>query len=615
MLVAAMVTVLVLFDVADLPALSWAARLSVAAGRPLRVLCATEAPQRHRATVNADQLDDETPPLVRAAVEAIGGDAAGETKDPVVHDCRGPDLRRAVLDAAAELEARDLVLASPVGETADARRSIVSRLARAAPDDVLLLDAGPVGGNAPARIVVPQVGGGGRHALRLATRGLGAGEAPVLAIPDPDKLARSRRAFGSVQERKPGHRAERLSQADPPEGPLIDAVSAVLQPGDLVLLDAEEAGRVPKLLEQLRKLRSEREDVPFAVAVARAADAAGPGRLERAVERLRMFVPVLDREQRKDLHERLEAGGRLSTDFMVMITLSAAIAALGLVQDSAAVVIGAMLVAPLMTPMVAAGLSLVQGNLALFRASVRAMSIGVAGAVAVSLVVGLLSPWDELSGQVMARGGPNLFDLGIAAFSGMAAAYALARPGLAGTLAGVAIAVALVPPLSATGIAAAKGEPTVAIGAAVLFVTNFFAIVLGAAMVFRFFGLQVARKGETAPAWVRGVTLSLMLGVVAVTAPLALNLLTQVRTGVSRPPERALPRDLREAIRARVAETGTATVLSMAQQELEPGHGVEIALVWTGPVDPDVAADVEAMVRAAMGERVPVRVLSLRAAG
>jgi len=167
---------------------------------------------------------------------------------------------------------------------------------------------------------------------------------------------------------------------------------------------------------------------------------------------------------------------------------------------------------------------------------------------------------------------------------------------------------------AATGIAAAKGEPAVAIGAAVLFVTNFFAIVLGAATVFRFFGLQVTRKGETAPAWVQGVTLSLLLGVIAVTAPLALNLLTQVRTGVSRPPERALPRELREAIRARVAETGTATVLSMAQQELEPGHGVDIALVWTGSVEPALAADLEELVRATMGERIPVRVLSLRAA-
>jgi hypothetical protein len=215
---------------------------------------------------------------------------------------------------------------------------------------------------------------------------------------------------------------------------------------------------------------------------------------------------------------------------------------------------------------------------------------------------------------VIARGGPNLFDLGIAVSSGMAAAYALARPGLAGTLVGVAIAVALVPPLSATGIAVAKGEAAVAIGAAVLFVTNFLAIVLGAAMVFRFFGLQVARRGETAPAWVRGVTLTLVIGVAAVTAPLAHNLLTQVRVGVSRPIERPLPRSLRDAIRERVEGSGAATILSMAQQELEPGRGVEIVLVWTRAVDASIARDLESLVQRTMGSSTPVRVLSLRAA-
>jgi len=611
MLAAAMSTVVVLLGTIDLPLIPWAARLSVAAGRPLRVLCLVDGEGTHRSRVNADQVDEETPELVRAAIEAAGGLGA---KDPQVFECRGADRRRVVLDAAGELEARDLVLGLPSSERDDPHRTLARQLARAAPDDVLLLDVGVVGGEPPTRIVVPQVGGGGRHAIRLATRGLGAGEAPVLVVPDPAKAARSRRTFGKVRDGKPGARAERLTQTEVPTGSLAEAMGSVLEPGDLVLMDAEDARAVPRLVSMLEKLRQDREAVPVAVAVTRAADATGPGHVARLVERLRVHAPALSRDERKDLHERIETGGKLSTDFVVMITLSAAIAALGLVQDSAAVVIGAMLVAPLMTPLVAAGLSLVQGNLVMFRAAVRAMLIGVVGALLVALVVGLLSPWDDLSDQVISRGGPNLFDLGIAALSGMAAAYALARPGLTGTLVGVAIAVALVPPLAAVGIAAAKGEPTVAFGAALLFATNFLAIILGAAMVFRFFGLQVSRRGDDAPKWVRAVLVSLALGIVATSAPLVHNLTVQMRSGVSRPYARPLPRGLRESIVERVAREAGVRILSMSHSDIEHGFGVEIVLVCDGQPPAGLSRELQELARAAMGEAMPVRVMLLRSA-
>jgi uncharacterized hydrophobic protein (TIGR00271 family) len=604
-------TVVVLLDPADLPVLPWAARLATATGRPLRVLCVSVGDARQARRVAADAVDEETPPLVTAALESV---AAMELRDAQVMDCRGPDLRRVVLDTAGELEAQVLVLAAPVDETDDGRRAVIRRVARAAPDDVLLLDVGSLGVAPPARIVVPQIGGGGAHALRLATRGLGAGEAPVVAIPDLKKAARSRRVFERVRGRKPSARAERLTRIDAPPGSMRDAIAAVLEPGDLVLVDAEQAAQVPKIVSFLQKLRSEREDMPFAVAVARAEDATGPGRFERAIERLRVFAPALSRDERKALHERIESGGKLSTDFVVMLTLSAAIAALGLVQNSAAVVIGAMLVAPLMTPLVAAGLSLVHANFVMFRAALRAVLIGVSGAFLVSFVIGILSPWDDLSAEVIARGGPNLFDLGIAGLSGMAAAYALARPGLAGTLVGVAIAVALVPPLSAAGIATAKGQMSVAIGAAVLFATNFLAIIGGAAVVFRFFGLQVSRHGDDSPRWVRAVLVSLVIGLLATSAPLVHNLSTQMKSGVSRPYVRPLPLGLRESITARLDERAGVAILMMAISDMEPGLGVEITLVCTGPAPDGLAAELTDLVKAAMGEAMPVRVTMLRAA-
>ncbi len=604
--------ILVLFDDADLPVLPWAARLSTALGRPLRVLCMGPGDGPLRQRVTAEQVDADTLPLVRATLEQLPEAGA---KDPQVHDCRGHDLRRAVLDAARDLEATDLVLAVPEEDREGPARGVIARLLRSAPEDVLLLDVAAMGDGPPQRILVPQSGGGGRHAMQLAARGLGAGEPPVVAVADPKRMPRSRRSFGRAREQA-ASAGERFEQVVPPEGQgLFDAVAGSIAVGDLVLLDAEDPRGLPRARTALRTLRKDRPETPFAVGVARSAEAGGPGRLARLAERVRMQVPVLSRDQRKDLHERISGGGRVSADFVVMLTLSAAIAALGLVQNSAAVVIGAMLVAPLMTPLVAAGMSLVQGNLVMFRAALGAMGLGVVGAVAVSAAVGAVAPWGDLSAQVLARGAPNLFDLVIAACSGMAAAYALARPGLAGTLVGVAIAVALVPPLSATGIAAAKAEWAVAIGAGLLFATNFLAIVLGAAMVFRFFGLQVSRQGEDAPRWVRGVLASLAVGIVATGVPLAHNLVTQTRAGVDRPYARPLPRGLRQQVAERVEREAGVRIFSMSQSDPEHGFGAEIVLLTRGPVPPGLVAEVEEMARAAMGPGMGVRVVVLREVG
>ena len=183
--------------------------------------------------------------------------------------------------------------------------------------------------------------------------------------------------------------------------------------------------------------------------------------------------------------ERLQTGSRMSKDFMALIMLSTAIAALGLILDSTAVVIGAMLVAPLMTPLLGAGLGLVQGNPPMLRTCFQSIFIGFLAALIIGFVMGCVAlPFTGLTGELEARGGASLLDLGVALFSGVAASYCLARPGLSSALAGVAIAAALVPPIATTGIALSFGEFYVAKGAAVLFGTNVVTIVLGAALTF-----------------------------------------------------------------------------------------------------------------------------------
>jgi uncharacterized hydrophobic protein (TIGR00271 family) len=196
-------------------------------------------------------------------------------------------------------------------------------------------------------------------------------------------------------------------------------------------------------------------------------EAANAGWLERTVG-----FPRLDREERLELKERLEAGARSDWDYLMMMGLAAVLASLGLLQGSTAVVIGAMLVAPLMGPLVAAGLALVQGNVRLFQTGLSSTAIGLGVGLGVSLLAGAINPGYEPSLEIEARGQPDIFDLVIALASGMAAAYASGRPKVAATLAGVAIAAALVPPLAVIGLALTNARPFIAAYASILLLTN-----------------------------------------------------------------------------------------------------------------------------------------------
>jgi len=194
--------------------------------------------------------------------------------------------------------------------------------------------------------------------------------------------------------------------------------------------------------------------------------------LQAGSSSLRDWFPRLERSDRINLINRLEAGSKFNADFLMMLSLSAVLASLGLLQGSTAVVIGAMVVAPLMTPLIAASLAIVHGNFRLFRSAIVSMSLGVAVALVLSLLIGKIVPGDTITEELFSRGKPTLVDLGVAFFSGVAASYAMARPNVISAMAGVAIAAALVPPLVTVGITISKNHFIVAIGASILLVTN-----------------------------------------------------------------------------------------------------------------------------------------------
>ncbi len=143
------------------------------------------------------------------------------------------------------------------------------------------------------------------------------------------------------------------------------------------------------------------------------------------------LLPRIQREQRQELLTYFEENASWNVDFVMMMALSTSIAALGLLNNSPPAVIGAMLVAPLMTPMLGAGFALMQGNVILFRDCFKAMSYGIGVSLFASLLMGLITPLHDPTPEIAARGNVNLLDLGVAFFSGMAAAYAGTRPKLA----------------------------------------------------------------------------------------------------------------------------------------------------------------------------------------
>jgi uncharacterized hydrophobic protein (TIGR00271 family) len=220
--------------------------------------------------------------------------------------------------------------------------------------------------------------------------------------------------------------------------------------------------------------------------------------------RMQTIIPRKSVRERAEIYARIRRGARPETSFFVLIALSAMIAALGLIVNSPAVVIGAMLVAPLMSPIIGTGLAIVMGDTRFLKLTLGAVNRGVLLAIGVGFLAGLFAIGRPPSPEILARTQPTLFDLGIAVFSGMAAAYALSFSQAAGALPGVAIAAALVPPLATVGITLAAGLGQLvtgqtadgmenlanSLGALLLFTTNFIAISTAAAFVFFVLGFR-----------------------------------------------------------------------------------------------------------------------------
>jgi uncharacterized hydrophobic protein (TIGR00271 family) len=240
--------------------------------------------------------------------------------------------------------------------------------------------------------------------------------------------------------------------------------------------------------------------------------------LQRVWDRIYDPFPKLSVSERLVVNQNMSQFALGSVDFYALILLASVVAMLGLMQDSSAVIIGAMLVAPLMSPILAVAHSIVIGDIHAVTRAGESTIKGIVLAISVAIAVSIIIPAQPITREILSRTQPNLLDLLVALASGAAAAYTLSRKHLAAALPGVAIAVSLVPPLVVMGYGLGYGLYSIAGGATLLFLTNLTAIILAAAIVFLLFGFRPlqAERGRT---FRRGLLLS-MVAIIIIATPL-----------------------------------------------------------------------------------------------
>lgn len=256
--------------------------------------------------------------------------------------------------------------------------------------------------------------------------------------------------------------------------------------------------------------------------------------LRRAFKKLRLTIGrYLDEKssdvQHKDVIKELYERTDMTGSYVGALIFANLIALLGLLTNSVAVVIGAMLISPLMGPIFSLGLSFAMGHLVLARKAAKIIGISVLVTVIVAAVFTLFSPLKEATSEILARTRPNIYDLLVAIFAGAIGAIALCtRKNYLFTTTGIAIATAVIPPLSVVGYGIGTLQLGMAMGGFLLFFTNLVAIVISSDIVFMLLRFHSSMVEESSyPLRLRLKILGVTLAVISI--PLVTTLVTDLR--------------------------------------------------------------------------------------
>jgi uncharacterized hydrophobic protein (TIGR00271 family) len=295
----------------------------------------------------------------------------------------------------------------------------------------------------------------------------------------------------------------------------------------------------------------------------------------------------------------LDIGSRRAkmTKFWVQLTLASIIAAGGVIGDSTPAVIGAMIIAPLGTPIYGLALAAVAGERRAIRSSLALLVSGIAVNILIGVLLTMVSvqrmPLD-VNPQIVGRTAPTVLDLTVAVAVGIAGSFALSRRDVADILAGVAIAISLVPVLAVVGITLGEGRLDLALGAFILFLTNAAAILVAGALVFTAAGYKREAEAHDARAG-RRATIAIVVLVVALLVPLGA----------------ASVRMLQYQLWTQACERETEAWLAGTEWHVDTVavSGDEIVITVIGPGGPPPITELEAAIRREVPDGVPVTVI------
>jgi uncharacterized hydrophobic protein (TIGR00341 family) len=240
-----------------------------------------------------------------------------------------------------------------------------------------------------------------------------------------------------------------------------------------------------------------------------------PSGLEKEQESAGEHDQARDRISREELIDDLSDGGVVRPIYLAQVLISCVVAAVGMIRNSTAMVIGGMVIAPLLLPSMSLALGTTLGDLKMIFKSVIASAAGIVFGFLVSLVIGLTFVFDPQVEQVAMRGQTQFTDVVVALAAGAAGALAVTT-GVSPALIGVMVAVALVPPLVASGLLLGTGELDAAFGAAILVTTNVVCVNLAAVGVFLIQGIRPTQYEDKSRAKTAVINASIIWGVLLI---------------------------------------------------------------------------------------------------
>ncbi|MEA5595892.1 TIGR00341 family protein [Rivularia sp. UHCC 0363] len=297
---------------------------------------------------------------------------------------------------------------------------------------------------------------------------------------------------------------------------------------------------------------------------------------------------LISPQQLEKIRSSILQESTININYIVLIIGSCIIATFGLLSNSAAVIIGAMIIAPLMLPVRGLAFGALEGNTVLFRKALTAIIIGTILSIALAWFISYFVALPEFSSEIISRSRPTLLDLGIAVAAGGISGFAKVQPKISESLAGTAIAVALMPPVCVIGLGLSQLNLSLSVGATLLYLTNLLGITLSCMLTFLLTGCTSLKRAKKALGWTLAFTAILLI-------PLSVSFVELIR-------QNRLEASLRQALLNRTITFQRMVMLDSSVNWLTNPPEVRLNVRAKQPVTPTQVILLEQFLAKEMGQ-------------